>query len=98
MKQTEEFWKNGKKAESEVFEARSLLAQAELSEVKAAGTYQLAVLDLTQILELDSPENFTIAPVEGDTMAVTLEQPDFPPGTKHQAGNRSREDTSPKRR
>lgn len=77
LKQTEEFWKNGKKAESEVFEARSLLAQAELSEVKAAGTYQLAVLDLTQILELDSPENFTIAPVEGDTMAVTLEQPEL---------------------
>lgn len=77
LQQTEEFWKNGKKAESEVFEAKSLLAQAELSEVKAASTYKLSVLDLTQILELESPEHFEVTPVEGDTMTTPLEQPEL---------------------
>ena len=55
------FFKNGKASEAEVLEAKSRLAQDELSVVQAENNYQLAQLDLSQLLELPSPENFRIS-------------------------------------
>ena len=55
------FFKNGKASEAEVLEAKSRLAQDELSVVQAENNYQLALLDLSQLLELPSPENFRIS-------------------------------------
>lgn len=55
------FFKNGKASEAEVLEAKSRLAQDELSVVQAENNYQLALLDLSQLLELSSPENFRIS-------------------------------------
>ena len=55
------FFKNGKASEAEVLEAKSRLAQDELSVVQAENNYQLALLDLSQLLELPSPDNFRIS-------------------------------------
>ena len=55
------FFKNGKASEAEVLEAKSRLAQDKLSVVQAENDYQLALLDLSQLLELPSPDNFRIS-------------------------------------
>ena len=55
------FFKSGKASEAEVLEAKSRLAQDELSVVQAENNYQLALLDLSQLLELPSPDNFRIS-------------------------------------
>ena len=55
------FFKNGKASEAEVLEAKSRLAQDELSVVQAENNYQLALLDLSQLLELPYPHNFRIS-------------------------------------
>ena len=54
------FFKNGKASEAEVLEAKSRMAQDELSVVQAENNHQLALLDLSQLLELPSPEGFRI--------------------------------------
>ncbi len=56
----EAYFNNGKASEAEVYEARSLVAQDELSAVQADNDYQLAVLDLSQLLELPTPEGFGV--------------------------------------
>ena len=55
------FFKHGKASEAEVLEAKSRLAQDKLSGVQADNNHQLALLELTQLLELPSPENFQIS-------------------------------------
>lgn len=54
------FFKNGKASEAEVYEAKARVAQDELSAVQAENNYQLALLDLTQLLELPTPDGFSI--------------------------------------
>ncbi len=56
----EAYFQNGKASEADVYEARSLVAQDELSAVQADNDYQLALLDLSQLLELTSPEGFEV--------------------------------------
>lgn len=56
----EGYFDNGKASEAEVYEARSLVAQDELSAVQADNDYQLAILDLSQLLELPTPEDFAV--------------------------------------
>jgi len=50
----------GKAATAQVYEAKATLAQDELSAVQAENNRKLAILDLTQLLELPSPEAFAI--------------------------------------
>lgn len=54
------FFKNGKASEAEVYEAKSRLAQDEMSAVQADNNHRLALLDLSQLLELPTPEGFNI--------------------------------------
>ncbi|MBU3809751.1 MAG: TolC family protein [Candidatus Phocaeicola faecipullorum] len=58
--QKEEYFKNGKASEAEWLEAKSRVAQDQLSAVQADNNYKLSLLDLSQLLELPSPENFSI--------------------------------------
>lgn len=60
LKRKVAFFQNGKASESEVYEAKSRVAQDEMSAVQADNNYQLALLDLIQLLELPSPEGFSI--------------------------------------
>ena len=66
------FFKNGKASEAEVLEAKSRLAQDQLSLVQAENNHQLALLDLSQLLELPSPENFRISVPDIDGFTANL--------------------------
>ncbi len=71
LKRKETFAANGKAAEAEVQEARARVAQDEMSAVQADNNYQLALLELSQLLELPSPEGFRIAIPESDELQAT---------------------------
>ena len=70
------FFKNGKASEAEVLEAKSRLAQDQLSMVQTENNYQLAILDLSQLLELPSPENFQISVPDIKDFSADLILPD----------------------
>lgn len=70
------FFKNGKASEAEIYEAKSRLAQDEMSAVQADNNYQLALLDLAQALELPSPEGFRIVAPQAEDITGTLPLPD----------------------
>ncbi len=52
---------NGKAAEAEVARQAATLAQSRLTAVQASNNLHIALLDMTQLLELPSPEGFTVA-------------------------------------
>ena len=70
------FFKNGKASEAEVLEAKSRLAQDQLSLVQAENNHQLALLDLSQLLELPSPEGFQINVPDIDNFSAHLTLPE----------------------
>lgn len=71
LQKRQELFEAGRIAELDLIEAQSQLAQDRLSVVSSRGEARLALLDLAQLLELDtsSPEyaNFDIAPLPTDT-------------------------------
>lgn len=66
LKRRQDLFEAGKIAELDVTEARSQLAQDELSAVNADNDWKLALLDLTQLLRLPDPENFDVAPLRDE--------------------------------
>ncbi|KAA6327528.1 hypothetical protein EZS27_023490, partial [termite gut metagenome] len=66
----------GKASPAQVAEAKARLAQDELSAVQADNNYRLALLDLSQLLELSSPEGFTLAPPDAELEFAPLIAPD----------------------
>lgn len=70
------FFKNGKASEIEVYEAKARLAQDEMSAVQADNNYKLALLDLTQALELPTPDGFQIVSPQIENITGTLPLPD----------------------
>ena len=66
----------GKASPSEVAEAKARVAQDELSVVQTDNDYRLAVLDLTQLIELDTPEGFLVEEPGGTVEDVPLTPPD----------------------
>ena len=70
------FFKNGKASETEVYEAQSRLAQDEYSLVQTQNNHQLSLLDLSQLLELPSPENFQIVAPKVEVFSTELSLPD----------------------
>ena len=63
----------GKASTAQVYEAKATLAQDELASVQAENNRKLAILDLTQLLELSSPEGFSIVSpdIEPDFQALS---------------------------
>ena len=51
----------GKASAAEVAEAKARVAQDEMSLVQAENNYQLALLNLSQLLELSTPKGFSLA-------------------------------------
>lgn len=68
---------NGKRAEADYAEALSTIANDELTLVQSENSLQMAILTLTQLLELPSPDGFALAPQEfGDAHSVLLPDAD----------------------
>lgn len=66
----------GKASPAEVAEARARVAQDEMSAVQAENNYQLSLLDLSQLLELPTPEGFMIAKLDVEPGLDPLTPPD----------------------
>lgn len=71
-----ELEKLGKAALAEVSEAEARVAQDEVSVVQADNNYRLALLDLSQLLELPSPEGFSLATPDDEPDFQSLTPPD----------------------
>ncbi|MBQ9476528.1 MAG: TolC family protein [Bacteroidales bacterium] len=56
----EQLMANGKASTAEVAAQRATLAQSRLSETQAQGNLSLSLLDLSQLLELPSPDGFSV--------------------------------------
>lgn len=68
---------NGKRAEADHAEALATVATDELTLVQNENNYQLAILTLTQLLELPSPEGFKISqPEMNDAKSILLPNAD----------------------
>ena len=77
----EAFVKNGKAAEAELSQQKATLANSHLTATQADNNTRLAILTLTQILELPTPEGFSIVRPSIDTIEtistiVTIVTPD----------------------
>lgn len=65
----------GKIPEIDMLEAKSQLAQDELAKTTAQNDYMLALLDLSQLLELENIDGFNIAPLqENDNPILSAEE------------------------
>ena len=68
LSQKEAFFTNKKISKADLYEAKSRVAQDELSAVQAENNYKLSLLDLSQLLELPNPDKFEIVVPETDTL------------------------------
>lgn len=66
----------GRSAESEVVQARSQVATDEMNLTEAKGNLKLAMLDLTQLLEMPSPDSLRVVAPEGEASDVLPPLPD----------------------
>ena len=67
----------GKVSAAEVSAQQATLAQSRQSEIQAEGNLRIALLELTQLLELPSPEGFSIVtPEVGDPSQTLLMRPE----------------------
>ena len=77
LKQIQERERAGKVSAAEVSAQMATLAQSRQSEIQADGNLQLSILDLTQLLELESPDGFEIVnPEVGDVDKALLMLPE----------------------
>ena len=77
LEQIKEREKAGKASSAEVSAQQATVAQSRQSEIQADGNLKLSVLELTQLLELESPEAFSIVvPEVGDVSQVLLMKPE----------------------
>lgn len=66
----------GKSPESDVVEAHSQVAQDEMGRTQAKCDYKLAMLELSQLLELSSPDSIEIVAPQGETSPTLPPLPD----------------------
>ena len=66
------FVKNGKASQAELSQQQATLAQARLTATQADNSLQLALLTLSQLLELSTPEGFSIVRPDVNSSLFTL--------------------------
>ena len=77
LEQIRERLSAGKVSAAEVSAQQATLAQSRQSEIQAEGNLRIALLELTQLLELPSPEGFSIVtPEVGDPSQLLLMRPE----------------------
>ena len=77
LEQVQERLRAGKVSDAEVSAQQATLAQSRMSEIQAEGNLRVALLELTQLLELSSPEGFSIVtPEVGDPSTALLMRPE----------------------
>ncbi len=77
LEQIKERLNAGKVSAAEVSAQQATLAQSRQSEIQAEGNLRISLLELTQLLELPSPEGFSIVtPEVGDPSTILLMRPE----------------------
>lgn len=76
LERRKELLEAGKIPELDILQAESQVAQDELSSVTALNNHNLALLDLSQLLELESTAGFSIEPLEAEALEVPLPSPE----------------------
>jgi outer membrane protein len=77
LEQVKERLSAGKVSAADVSAQQATLAQSRQSEIQAEGNLSISLLELTQLLELQSPEGFSIVtPEVGDVSAILLMRPE----------------------
>ncbi|WP_420187800.1 TolC family protein [Bacteroides pyogenes] len=90
QKRIEGLYEVGKAAAPDVAEAKARVAQDEMTAVQADNAYRLSLLELSQLLELSTPERLVLESPEEELDLLPLTQPDdiyaqalaFKPGVK----------------
>ena len=78
VRRMELLFQNQKASEAELSQIRSTLANDELSLTQQRNSYMLALLELSQLLELETPEGFDVVrPVVDEVKANELPSPDL---------------------
>lgn len=78
VRRMELLYENDKVSEADLSQIRSTLANDELSLTRQRNSYMLALLDLSQLLELESPDGFDVArPLIDSTGMAELPAPDI---------------------
>jgi outer membrane protein len=75
LERTKRLFESGRASEAQIYEVEALIANDELSIVQAASDLQMAILTLTQALELPSPDGFDVSEPEGATDFMLVQQP-----------------------
>lgn len=68
VERTENLYKSGRAAESELYESKATLAADELSVTQAHNTLMLSMLDLAQLMELTEVDNFDVVEPNVDSL------------------------------
>lgn len=76
LKRINGLYEVGKTSPSEVAEAQARVAQDEMNAIQTDNNYKLALLDLSQLLELPTPEGFVIESPKEELILTALTPPD----------------------
>ena len=69
-------FESGRASEAQIYEVEAQIANDELQSVQAASDLQMAILTLTQALELPTPEGFDVAEPDDQADFILVRQPD----------------------
>lgn len=72
LEQIKEREASGKASQAEVSAQQATVAQSRQSEIQADGNLRLSILELTQLLELESPEGFSVVSPDVENVHQTL--------------------------
>lgn len=75
LNRIQRFYENQKASGLEVNEARNTVAQDELNLVQSRNSYQLALLDLAQLIEMDSPDSLSVVKPEQADITMLSDSP-----------------------
>ena len=77
LDRTKKLFENGRFSEAQIYEVEAQIANDELSVVQAESDLQMAILTLTQALELPSPEGFDVEEPEDILNFVLVRKPEI---------------------
>ena len=76
LERTKSLYESGRASEAQIYETEAQIANDELTVVQAASDLQMAILTLTQALELPAPEGFDVIEPEDAADFMPVRKPD----------------------
>ncbi|MDR1097978.1 MAG: TolC family protein [Tannerella sp.] len=77
LERIKQMYANGRASEAQIYEVEAQIAGDELTAVQAASDLQMAILSLTQLLELPAPEGFDVEEPEDNAGFIPVRKPDL---------------------